>query len=392
MQKAQKFQLPNKRTPYIDFKPARLKEHSNDDWIVVFYWKPINSTAKMKRFRRRIKYMTNTNERRKYANLKIRHINELLENGWSPAEDKMTFTGSFIDVLDNYMASLKERLDNDKLRYDTYRTYDSFVRNTKEYMKLSKQMTINANGFNRKFVNGYIHYKEFTLKSSNRTINNLISFMFTLNKYMIDQEITEYNVVSNIPKRKIYKKKIRQRIPEPIKKEIFDHLKQRHPAYYTLCLMTYLCFVRRTEISKLRVKDVDLAQSLLTVPGEISKSKKDGYVTLPDQYVIILADHIKYADPDQWLFSMDNFRPGYDQLEPRRISDFWYRMRTKLNIPKVYQFYSLKDTGITEHFEKGIPAIKIRNQARHENISTTEMYAPKRETADETIRNIYYKL
>lgn len=208
---------------------------------------------------------------------------------------------------------------------------------------------------------------------------------------MIDQEVLSYNVVSDIPPRKINKKKIRQRIPENVKEKIFDHLKNEKPSFYVLALMTYLCFVRRTEITKLKVKHVHLADSLLKVPADISKSKKDGFVTIPDQFALILANHIKYAKSDQWLFSQDDFRPGDKEITPRKISDYWYRMRKKLKIPSVYQFYSLKDTGITEHFEKGIPAIKIRNQARHENIST-ELYAPKRENADQTIRDIYYKL
>jgi hypothetical protein len=35
---------------------------------------------------------------------------------------------------------------------------------------------------------------------------------------------------------------------------------------------------------------------------------------------------------------------------------------------------------------------KIRDQARHENVSTTELYAPKKESADDTIIKTYYKL
>jgi integrase len=392
MQSLQKFHSPTKRTPYIDFKPAELKEQSNENWQIVFYWKAPKPNSKMKRFRRRVKFMTNSNERRKYANIKIRHLNELLESGWSPVDNTTAFTGSFLDLLNNYIDYSKKRLEHDKLRPDTYRTHYSFIKSTKEYLKSRGLISMDCNGFTKKFVNDFVEHKEFRDKVSNRTVNNYLSFFFTLNKYMIDQEVVSYNVVSDIPSRKIHKKKIRQRIPENIKEKIFNHLKVEKPSFYVLSLMTYLCFIRRTEITKLKVKHIQLANSLLKVPAEISKSKKDGFVTIPDQFAIILARHIKYAKPEEWLFSQDDFRPGTKQITSRKISDFWYRMRKKLELPSVYQFYSLKDTGITEHFEKGIPAIKIRNQARHENISTTELYAPKRENADQTIRDIYYKL
>jgi len=63
-----------------------------------------------------------------------------------------------------------------------------------------------------------------------------------------------------------------------------------------------------------------------------------------------------------------------------------------LNISKQYDFYSLKDTGITKLLEAGIPIIKVRDQARHHDIKITEKYTPRRTTADDTIRNIYNEM
>lgn len=392
MNTLQNFKSQTKRTPYIDFKPAELKQQSNDQWLIVFYWKPPHSNRKMKRFRRRVKYMSSKRERLRYANIKIKHINELLQNGWSPENNKTSFTGSFIDLLNLYLEDIQRRYSNNKLRFDTLRTNKSFVKSIKAFIKYNKIEHMDCNGFTKKFVLAYIKYKEYKCEVSQRTINNHLSFLHTLNKFMIDHELVLNNVVVDIPTRKLHKKKIRQRIPEPIKQDIFKHIKEKSTAFYCLALMTYLCFIRRTEITKLKVKHIDLAQSLLLVPAEIAKSKKDGYVTIPNQYAIILADHIKYAKAEDYIFSQNKFEPGPKQMNPRKISDFWYKLRKRLNFPKEYQFYSLKDTGITENFEKGIPAIKIRNQARHENISTTELYAHKKETADDTIRNIYYNL
>jgi|AntRauTorcE11897_2_1112592.scaffolds.fasta_scaffold22767_1 integrase len=392
MKKLKKYKKTNERTPFLDFKPSELKKHSDENWIIVFYWKPTNGTEKMTRFRRRVKFMSNKRERTKYANIKMAHINDLLQSGWNPVNSKTEFIGSFLEVLDIYIESCKKRYQNDKLRFDTFRTNSSFVRSIKLYIQIRQLTSMECNEFTKKFVLSYIEHKEFNDEVSQRTINNHLSFLSTLNKYMIDQEYIDTNVVSNIAPRKLNKKKIRQRIPEQTKILIFDYLKINYLPFYTLSLMTYLCFIRRTEISKMKVKHIDLSISLITVPESISKSKKDGYVTIPDQYSVILGNHIKYAAPNDYVFSNENFEPGKVQMKPRRISDFWYILRKKLDLPKEYQFYSLKDTGITENFERGIPAILIRNQARHENVSTTELYAPKKETADDTIRKIYYKL
>lgn len=392
MQTLQKKRYAGKLTPHIDFKPAELKQQSNDNWLIVFYWKPPHADVKMKRYRRRVKYMKSKRERLKYAKIKINHLNDLLQSGWSPENNKTAFTGSFIDLLDMYIQDNEKRYANDNLRYDTLRTNRSFVKSIKEFMKHYKVEAMDCTAFTKKFALAYIDYKEYKCKVSQRTINNHLSFLFTLNKFMLDHEFIETNVVADIKTRKIHKQKIRQRIPEDIKVKIFEHLKQNSKPFYCLALMTYLCFIRRTEITKLKIKHLNLAESLILVPDYISKNKKDGYVTIPKQYLNILSDHVKYAKQDHYIFSNENYKPGTKKMNPRKISDKWYRLRKKLELPDIYQFYSLKDTGITENFEKGIPAIKIRNQARHENISTTELYAPKKQKADDTIKNIIYNL
>jgi site-specific recombinase XerD len=392
MQKSNARNLRKKAIPHLDFKPADLKRHSDDNWIIVFYWKPYGSSEKMQRFRRRVKHMNSKRERLKYVKTKINHINKLLESGWSPVDEKSAFKGAFVDLLDEYINHYEKRLKNNNLRFDTYRTYNSFVRSLKLYVEKKRNPSMDVKEFSRKFALEYLEHKEYKNKASQRTINNHLSFLYNLNRYMIDREYLEVNVVADIPTRKINKEKIRRRIPEDTKKEIFNYLKKHNNGFYVLSLMTYLCFIRRTEITKLKVKDIILARSLIVVPASVAKSKKEGYVTIPDQFAVIIARHIKNAKPNDYIFSTMDFQTGKTQMKPRKISDCWFNIRKKLNLPKEYQFYSLKDTGITENFEKGIPAIKIRNQARHENISTTELYAPKKEIADQTIREVYYEL
>ncbi len=54
-------------------------------------------------------------------------------------------------------------------------------------------------------------------------------------------------------------------------------------------------------------------------------------------------------------------------------------MRTQLNLPMKYQFYSLKDTGITELLERGVPAKYVKDLADHSSLEVTERYMHKTE-------------
>jgi site-specific recombinase XerD len=49
-------------------------------------------------------------------------------------------------------------------------------------------------------------------------------------------------------------------------------------------------------------------------------------------------------------------------------------MRESLSMPESYHFYSLKDTGITEMLESGMPSKFVKDLAGHHSLSMTERY------------------
>ena len=63
-------------------------------------------------------------------------------------------------------------------------------------------------------------------------------------------------------------------------------------------------------------------------------------------------------------------------------------MRTKLNLSEKIDWYSLKDTGITDLLKAGVPLISVRDQARHYSSKQTDEYTPRSlKKADATILN-----
>lgn len=74
-------------------------------------------------------------------------------------------------------------------------------------------------------------------------------------------------------------------------------------------------------------------------------------------------------------------------MNPKKISDTWEKYRKQLNIGREFQFYSLKDTGITDLLNAGVPALKVRNQARHSDIKITEKYTSRNKQSDEVVQN-----
>lgn len=71
--------------------------------------------------------------------------------------------------------------------------------------------------------------------------------------------------------------------------------------------------------------------------------------------------------------------PGSELKTSKDTSKTWAQMRTHLNLPMKYQFYSLKDTGITELLEKGVPSKYVKELADHSSLEVTERYMHKTE-------------
>ena len=91
----------------------------------------------------------------------------------------------------------------------------------------------------------------------------------------------------------------------------------------------------------------------------------------------------RYADaPKDWfLFSSLRYEAGPrpKPMAPTRIANTWDNMRKKLHLPEEMQFYSLKDTGITEMLESGVPAKYVKELADHHSLVMTERYTHKAE-------------
>lgn len=376
--------------PHIDFVPAQVKETSGDNWRIVFYArKP--GTNEMQRFRRRVRKIQGQRERMRFAKRICSEINSKLHEGWSPfmeGQSKDEYR-MFSDVIAMFLEQCERKVIDGNLRPDSLRAYNSYAKNILSYLKKRGRSEMFAVEFTKKFVIDFTDHIYFEKKRTARTSNNYLSFCSILSRFMRDRDFIPGDPTSGIRKRKNSKKK-REVIPAQIRKEIFQYQSLHNKNYLSLCLTVYFCFIRRTEISKLLVEHVDLINDTIFIPGEISKNSKDGVVTIPKKLKELLLFHLEGATDQDYLFSGKEFKPGPIKLEPKKISDTWAQMRTELKFKQEYQFYSLKDTGITELFKLNVPTIKIRDQARHHDIKITEAYTPRNYTCDDTIKDLNF--
>ena len=87
------------------------------------------------------------------------------------------------------------------------------------------------------------------------------------------------------------------------------------------------------------------------------------------------------SHPDYYLFGTTrgySFMPSPKPIWSRKISNYWEEyIRPACNFPMDLQFYSLKDTGITNMVSSGVPLTSVQQQADHSSIAITSVYVGK---------------
>lgn len=368
---------------FVDYKPAELK--LNKDWIIVYYAKnPV--TSKLERFRLRVPVIDSKTERVKHAKRIVTEINNKLNNGWSPFfEQAGSNYKTFEAAGEEFLSSIKKKIKDDVLRPDTLRSYNSNLNLLKEYFKVKKINIVFALELKKHICVNYLDWIYIERNSAARTHNNHLAFLRLFSAYLVGRGILNENPTAGIPALKPPPKE-RQVFPEEIKQKIHEELLTYTNGYLPLCMSTYFCFIRNSELGKLKVWMLNLEENSIFLPKEISKNKKDESVTIPSQYIDMIKKHVKDAPIDYYVFSNNKFRPGTRIMTANKIADEWDVLREKLKLDSKYQFYGLKDTGITDLLNSGVPAIKVRDQARHSDIRITEMYAIRKNECDVTIQ------
>ena len=181
--------------------------------------------------------------------------------------------------------------------------------------------------------------------------------------------------------------KVRQPLPPSDLKRVRDYLYEHNKHFLLAIMLEYYTFIRPDELSNIRIGDIDAKSHSIYVRAEISKNGKAELVGLNNAVLLLMRElHILRLPKDWYLFS-ERCRPGATKLHSRMFRDRWTRLRKRLKLPKEYQFYSLKDSGIRDLANaEGI--VIARDQARHSSVAITNKYLQGRDRPvhKETIR------
>ncbi len=353
----------------IDYIPAQLTQ--GKDWMIYYYVRHPD-TGEMKRVRIRINRIKSINERKRFAKKLINDINLKLASGFNPflESDAPKAHHLLTDVLETY---LREKFKETK--YDTKRTYASYVKILKEWLISIKKQDIYAGIFNRHMAINYCSYLYNERNLGERSYNGHLAFLKSIFAWMKEHLYIRENPFENIKKKKT-RPKTRVIINEAERKNLKEYLlENNYNEFYCIVLLAFHALIRPREITLLKQKYFDLDKGIITLPGSITKNSKQRISSLPGHVIKELKKiGIENIDKNYYVFGK-NFKPSKSPLNPREISRFWANeVRLGALLTSNKQFYSLRDTGIIQLLKDGISPNEVMEQADHSSLEITSLY------------------
>ena len=212
-------------------------------------------------------------------------------------------------------------------------------------------------------------------KYSNRTYNDKITIMSTFANAMVERDWITKNPFTKIKKLPIT---VGRNIAftEDEKQRLRDLLYIKDKQLYYFTQFVYYCFIRRSELTRLRIGDIDFSSRSIIVPASASKNRKQESVVLPHSFLPILEEMQLQGLPKEWYIFGRHLRPGPKQyVNYNHISTRHNRHLCDLGISDQKGLYSWKHSGACALYKVlNGDVYSLMRQLRHHDLNVTQIY------------------
>ena len=166
----------------------------------------------------------------------------------------------------------------------------------------------------------------------------------------------------------------RRRMPQKLPQVLsFEELRKlfaaaAHPRDSALIKTTYAAGLRVSEVTRLKLTDIDSGRMQIRVEG---KGQKEGYTVLTKALLVELRQYWKVGRPAPWLF------PGAAQGTPLSISaaqSIYRKAKKRAGISKQGGIHCLRHCFATHLLESGVKLRTIQGLLGHRSVSSTSRY------------------
>jgi len=347
-----------------DLGPAKLVEGKKRWYIEYYLWNWEQDKAIRKREYDGLNNSADRKERIAFAKNRIKELNKTIKKNNAAPPDKI--------LKSTMIGALEEALEKKKpyLRQTSQRHYKNTIDSFTGYLRSVNKQTLALKHLTTELVSDYI----LNLSTSAVTKNAHLNSLHILCTQLIKANFMQVNPCDNIQKFKVDTTRRNMAFSDPQIQTLKTKFLTDNPYLWEVVQFIYYCFIRKKELCMLKVKHVELENSRIFVPGDISKNGKSAYVTIPDGLIPLLDSwSLSELSGDLFLISQDK-KPGPKRYSSKTLSELHHDILQDLNFSVDYTFYSWKHTGVVKAFKAGIHIKSLQRQLRHSSLEMVDKY------------------
>ena len=281
------------------------------------------------------------------------------------------------NAMGNYLGALTAQLERQTISKATHMTYNSYCKSLNAFFE--KKQIEDLHDVDLPLLNQFL---DTFSKCSAKYCNSVKGFLKTLFTWFVGNGYLLSSPADGLKKEVLARKAGRETLTDEERNILFARLRKADRKEFLLaCMMEYYCYIRPNELYQLKVENLNFAEQSVFIPAAISKNRRDGKVTLPEDVIKLMIELGVHSKPGCFYIFGDRMQCCATKGTPKQFSRYWDNHVTRKGglYPELKDrgivFYSLKNSGITDMLESGVASITVRDQARHSDISTTEIYA-----------------
>lgn len=373
---------------FLNYKPAHYINGKSCKYVTYSVINP--KTQKFTVQKIKLNYIKSAKERRDYAQKLCVKINKQLADGFNPylsqnADLKLI---RLSEAVLEFLKKKRRELELKTICEATFNDYKQQLRTFATFLKTDIYIHELTENHVVNFLDDMFIEKKVTAYTRNHYLLTIRVFL----RFCVQKNYIQTNPAASINNERNGQKR-REIIPPETLQTIFNYLQDNgHDFYLLACWLLHACFIRPSEICGLKISNINFQNQTIFVPAEISKNKKNQTVTIPQNVADYLLKLKIWTYPQDFYIVGKGFKPSAEQITEKTLRGFWLKLRKKLKFKETYQFYSLKDTGITKMLNM-LNIAEVRDQARHSNICITDVYTDRsKQEGNERIKHLDFSI
>jgi integrase/recombinase XerD len=342
------------------------------DWSVWFrFYDPRTDQWILRTYKKGINRFTNFRERLSEANALCAALKEELQDGWNPLTNERVIRINSLSQGLDYVMNLKAQ----SIRPKTRHTYLHIIRLFKEWLNKKGMLDIAMGQFSSNHAQEYMDQLLVARSYSARTHNDHLIILSTFFNCMQQRDWILKNPFKGVKKLKASVGR-NHAYTESEKEKLKSLLIKKDPWMYYLTQIMYYCFIRRTELARLRVKDIDLVNKTIIIRGEDAKNDSQESVVIPVGLEPVLEEMALHNYPDDfYIFGRHLYPSEIPYANVDHISARHNKFCRQLKLQKEKGLYSHKHTGVcAAYYATGKDIYSLMRQLRHRDMNTTSIY------------------